>query len=206
MDIIVIANHRRPPVITEFLEGIPHRICWSDDPPMPSSIVIKPEYRGLCSNHVAAYRCLVAHQKALGMMSGEFALVFEDDAHPVQDYNWKRLVALAGDWRERFAVISFHGRGYNPWGWQKQDCPFGWGSFHFWIPPDGQPLTKICGASMVYLINREAAKRYQEIVYDGLPADWLLTTVGKFALVEPSPFWHDRKHGSLIEVRPEDNP
>lgn len=192
-DVVVVANHHRRPLVVDDLRLVPHRLSFTPDAELP--VGFRPTYLYDDYSPLGAYRCFLGHQLALAMASGRPLLVLEDDA-----------VALTADWLEvvrvslpllaRFEVVSLHGRAFD----RTRLAPVGvLVGRRVWTPrPD--PLAEVCRVlgSLAYLISEAAARRFHALRYQGLPVDLLLASRFRFALLDPSPFGHDRRQGSLI--------
>lgn len=201
--IIVIANRRRPPIITDWLDGLPHHVYWAadyDEPPTePSrraSVVTIPEGPG-------AYRCFQAHQDATlqGEDDGRPMLIFEDDARPNVPLKTWLAAALCGlGPLENADVVSLHGRRVKKALLKPHRCASGEHTYYTIHPSSikGESMVWVQGA-LAYLITQEAAHRLRHMTWERFPIDLVLPNDFRFVLLHPSPFDHDRRHGSLVE-------
>jgi hypothetical protein len=190
---IVVASQHRKPLVAEHLAGVPHEISLTPDYPLPPGFASRPEYAQLVANQVGAYRCFRGHQRALELLTRPFALIFEDDAVPITP-DWWRIVNTALDLTDEFEVISLHGRELQPGTFALRD----YNGIQLAEALPGSKL-RVLG-SLAYLITANAAFRFTRSHYSGFPADLFLCAHFRFALVEPSPFFHDRSQGSLVET------
>ncbi|NJO65437.1 MAG: hypothetical protein HC836_47300, partial [Richelia sp. RM2_1_2] len=58
---------------------------------------------------------------------------------------------------------------------------------------------KWCCGSLAYLIRRDAIAKFLSRPWDGVPVDIAIANFYKFCILDPSPFDHERKYGSLVE-------
>lgn len=192
-DVVVVANHHRIPLVLADLSEVPHRVSLTPDAELPAGFRARHPYGDY--NPLGAYRCFVGHQQALALGNGRPFLVLEDDAVAVAP-DWRHLVSLALALLARFDVVSLHGRDFDR---SRMDAIGALAGRRLWAPrPD--PLADVCRVlgSLAYVIRAEAAARFRALRYDGLPVDLLLASHFRFALLDPSPFAHDRRQGSLI--------
>jgi GR25 family glycosyltransferase involved in LPS biosynthesis len=201
LDIVVVANRHRPPVITAALGSYPHRIIETPDAALPPGFVPVREARAVyVKSQLGAYRCFRGHQTALESSPGDHILVLEDDANPNRD-DWMAVVErgrrLLGD----FEVVSLHGRDIR--------------GVERLITVESERFATVkpivrrrflysarlrwVQGSLAYLITAGAARRIVDSRYRGMPVDHLLANDFSFAVILSSPFDHDRRHGSLAE-------
>ena len=151
----------------------------------------------MVQNQVGALRCWRGHQDALQLFLNsehnlDAALVLEDDAWP-NTQEWTSVAASAMPLLDEFEAVSLHGRTFRACDFTAR--PFGNRNL---LVPLAQGQTWVQG-SLAYLIRRDAAERWVNDSYNGYPSDLYLCNRYKFAFVDPSPFDHNRKHGSLID-------
>ena len=192
MNVIVVGNTHRQALINGHLKNryiryIQHNCA---DYNLPEGWV---DQHKLIFNPTGCYRAFRGHQDALAHVQTS-ALVFEDDAVPAT-LLWPRVALTAFSYLDEFDWISLHGREYDPSSLQVvADLGF---NFKL-LTSDNLP--GIRGCCMAYWIKKSTADRYREALFDGMPCDWFLWQNFKVALVDPSPFKHDRSQGSLIDV------
>lgn len=214
MEIVVVANVHRSPIITEYLgqAGQPYHLSLTPDLPLPAERDWPNDW--LNHNTLGAYRCYMAHRLALSATLGDRKLdewkgdevicVFEDDARPHWQ-DWFQQTAKAADLLKDFEVVSLHGR--RTVGTRHKHA----NGQMYAIPTYGKHgvCTKqrqqgefegfwTCG-SLAYLVSADTAYKIIALPYDGMPMDLVLVNRFKAAIIEPSPFLHDRQHGSLVE-------
>lgn len=201
LDIAVVANRHRPPVITAALGSHPHRIIETPDAVLPPGFTPVREARAVyVKSHLGAYRCFRGHQIALGSTGADRILVLEDDANPNRE-DWMAAVEAGSRLLGEFEVVSLHGRDI-----RAIDRIISVGSERFaTVRPIvrrrllySARMTWVQG-SLAYLITADAARKIVERPYRGIPMDHLLSNEFSFAVILSSPFDHDRRHGSLAE-------
>ncbi len=192
-DVVVVANHHRSPLVLADLVEVPHRVSLTPDAELPAGFRARHPYGDY--NPLGAYRCFVGHQQALATGIGRPLLVLEDDAVAVAT-DWLDLVRLSLPLLARFEVVSLHGRDFDR---SRMESIGMLAGRRLWAPRL-DPLADVCRVlgSLAYLIDAAAAERFCSLRYDGLPVDLLLASRFRFALLDPSPFAHDRRQGSLI--------
>jgi hypothetical protein len=203
----VVATRKRPAIILEALQAanVPHNICWTTDYKLEEGWKPRPEYGSLVQNQVGAMRCWRGHQDALKFFRDQVpshvksVLVMEDDAWP-NDALWITISALVMPLLEDFEAVSLHGRAF-------RHCDFTMHPLHSPTHPERSLLVpKAQGqvwvqGSLAYMIHRRAVDRWIDDTYSGYPSDLYLCNRFKFALIDPSPFDHNRTHGSLIDCK-----
>lgn len=196
--IYVVATKKRPAIILEPLATIPHQVCWTTDYKLPEGWKPLPEYASLVQNQVGHLRCWRGHQDALKLFldsTNDAALVMEDDAWPNTPI-WTTIAATAMPLLNEFEAVSLHGRAFRHEDFDARPLePIAGRQV---LVPKNQGQTWVQG-SLAYLIRRDAALRWVNDTYNGYPADIYLCNRFKFALVDPSPFDHNRVHRSLID-------
>lgn len=194
IQIIVVATHHRRPLILENEDfcKTPHTIHWTTDYDLPPDFRAAPQFCGLVVNHTGFMRNFRGHQDALRQLTKPIALIFEDDtAFGMPD--WKMVVNQAANYVDDFEVISLHGRE-----WSHNDfAPFRplYGPCQLLGAKKSDGIW--CVGALAYMIKQENTKRFLDLPYEGQPTDVLLHERYKFAVVDPSPFIHDRRQGSL---------
>jgi hypothetical protein len=200
VQIYVVATRKRPAIIVEALQaqGIPHHVCWTTDYKLEPGWKPEPHYGSLVQNQVGALRCYRGHQDALRFFRDQtpdinHALVLEDDAWPNRP-DWVNVVAYAATALNRFELVSLHGRAFRQVDFTPHQLPNGVSC----LEPVTQGQVWVQG-SLAYLINRSAVNMFIDSPYVGYPSDLFICNRFKFALIDPSPFNHDRRAGSLID-------
>lgn len=198
--IFVVATRKRPAIVLEALKTIPHQVCWTTDYKLPEGWKPLPEYGSLVQNQVGALRCWRGHQDALKVFldsHNDVALVMEDDAWPNVPI-WTTVAAISMNLLEEFEAVSLHGRAFRHVDFDARPLdPLPLTGRQILVPK-AQGQTWVQG-SLAYLIRRDAAVRWVNDTYNGYPSDLYLCNRYKFALVDPSPFDHNRTHKSLID-------
>lgn len=202
-----LTHHSRPSLTVEYCEGVvPHP---NEDFSLPPGTAFIPTYSKL--NLLAHYRCLRGHQEMAWRFLDEstepVALLLEDDAVPnVSD--WQRVVSdgvTALNNCPGAEVLSLHSRCFKR---QRFDCIDMIGNREILRlkPSAGGSETDRggrhhCFGSLAYLITRQAAARLSSAPWPGIPADIFLADHFNFIFLNPSPFNHDRRQGSIVEDR-----
>ena len=202
--ICVVATRKRPAIIQEALQSglVPHSMCWTTDYRLPEGWKPLDAYGSLVQNQVGALRCWRGHQDALKHFLEQpshidCALVLEDDAWPNRPV-WSTICALAMNYLDEFEAVSVHGRAFRHEDFDSRPLDPKTLTDRNILVPKAQGQTWVQG-SLAYLIRRDVAQRWVDDTYNGYPSDLYLCNRFKFALVDPSPFDHNRKHGSLID-------
>jgi len=199
IQILVVATHHRRPLILENaeFEQTPHTICWTTDYALPEGFKPRSDYGGLVVNHTGFIRNFRGHQDALRQLTRPIALIFEDDTgFAVPD--WKLIVNKAADYLNEFEVVSMHGRE-----WPQSDFsprPL-YGPYQLHAAKKRNGIW--CVGALAYLIRKENTPLFLDQPYQGQPTDVLLHEQYRFAVVDPSPFIHDRRQGSLAMSCPQ---
>jgi hypothetical protein len=194
VNIIVVANLHRKPLVTEHLQHYRHIEHHCADYDLPVGWVDRHKILAPNSSVAGAYRAFRGHQDALAHVQTS-ALVFEDDAVPTT-YLWPVIALTAYSFLDEFDWISLHGREYDR---SQMRVHADLGHSYQLLTCD-QPTKGVNGCCMAYWIKKETADRYREAEFDGMPCDWFFWKKLKGALIEPTPFRHDRSQGSLIDV------
>jgi len=189
IEIIVVANHKRKPLILDHLQGIKHKVHYTTDYDLPEGWKPKEGNGGLIHRQERGYRCFRGHQDAHKLIEGDYALILEDDAVP-NTPGWLSAVAEGMLMMSKYELVSFHGRGFDLQEYDKME------GFDFYIPRI--PRTWIV-ASLAYIIRKDAAAIVGEVEFDGFPFDLWVYRRLKYCLRHPSPFDHDMREGSLID-------
>lgn len=199
-DILVVATRKRPSLITEYLNDIPYKINYTNDYELDRAWKPNLKYENYVENHTGAYRCFRGHQDVLKMMEKNIALVFEDDAVPNRE-DWIDIVKQSLSLLSEFDIVSLHGR--NIMGISKIN-EIGKLKFvelnpvPFLVYRNRKVVLKKSFGSLAYIIKRKEADKIINTEYDGYPMDLYLVNEFKACILEPSPFNHDRRHGTLI--------
>lgn len=201
--IYVVATRKRPAIILDALKmaEVPHHVCWTTDYKLEEGWKPLPEYGSLVQNQVGALRCWRGHQDALKFFRDETpqvdtALILEDDAWPNCTV-WPLVCVKACSLLDEFEAVSLHGRSFRRIDFDERPMD---GLSQKVLVPQAQGQTWVQG-SLAYLIRRDAVDRWINDNYNGYPSDIYLCNRFKFALVDPSPFDHDRRAGSLIDCK-----
>jgi hypothetical protein len=194
-DIVVVANHHRKALILDHLKDIPHQVSYTPDYEFSKSF--KPQYDQWVKSftgHQGAFRCLHGHQDALKLSKKNRVLVIEDDAIPNRS-DWINVIIDILPFMTQYDIISLHGRNIDI-----RECSrllhldksilYGYTNKKF-----NYVLGSLC-----YMIDRRVISRIMDYSYVGLPMDLFIANNFSFALVDPSPFLHDRSQGSLIDI------
>lgn len=194
MEVIVVANHKRKPLIVDHLQGIEHTIHYTTDYDLPEGWKPKPGNEGLIQRHERGYRCFRGHQDAHKLIEGQHALILEDDAVPNRS-DWLDVVTVSESLIDGFELVSLHSRGYDL---QEYDRVSDWdiGELRFFVPRI--PRTWIV-ATLAYIIRKDAVDLVGEAEFDGFPLDLWVYRRLNYCLLHPSPFNHDMREGSLID-------
>lgn len=202
IEVWVLTTENKPTLTTKFLDRSeePHQVYVNKDWSLPPRIRTHPRVqRDLRQKKlqkyygINAYRCFRGHQMILNRVQDQYALVFEDDAWPNHP-SWRKFVVAAIPLLQRFQVISFHGRAIIP------KNPFMHKDRQY-VQPSMDPGRGFvrCFGSLCYLVRRRVARLIAGRAWERLPMDLLLCNEYRFAVMEPSLFNHDRRHGSLID-------
>lgn len=205
----VLTNPRRPSLTVETLGALPHVAFVADDKPLPPGTSLSKLYSTL--NVQGHYNVFRAHQAMARRFLAEhpdapLGFFFEDDATPAVP-NWLEVVRNAVLWKETLGpeleVFFLYGRMFQAFRFQsigqflhrdvlrlRSDVPasesdYG-GKHHVY-------------GSLAYLMTRQAAQRFADMPWEGIPVDVILPDRFNFAFLNPSPFLHDRSQGSIIE-------
>jgi hypothetical protein len=190
MNIIVVANTKRKALILPHLRGLNYNQHFCADYELPDGWV---DQHNIVPNKVGHLRAFRGHQDALAEAVGP-ALVFEDDAVPISNH-WQRIALEAFSHLYRFDFISLHGREFDVNAYSKvADLGFGYGLY------TNDKSSGINGCCMAYWITPEAALRFRSVEFDGFPDDLYFWRKFNSAVIFPSPFFHDRSQGSLIDI------
>lgn len=198
--IYVVATKKRPAIVLEALNTVPHQVCWTTDYKLEEGWKPLDQYGSLVQNQVGALRCWRGHQDALASFlqsSNDCALVMEDDAWP-NTAQWTTVAAATLNLMNEFEAVSLHGRAFRHVDFDARPLQPQLLTDRSLLVPKSQGQTWVQG-SLAYIIRRDAAARWVADSYTGYPSDLYLCNRFKFALVDPSPFDHNRKHGSLID-------
>lgn len=198
----VLTTPKKKVLTTEFLEkvGEPYRVYVNKDWDLPKDVKPHPRvrkdlkvkklrtYYGL-----NAFRCFRGHQVILSRVKDQYALVFEDDAWPTHK-DWRKFIAAAVALLGRYQVVSFHGRSIVP---SKKFTHKGRQYVHPTM--DKKRGFVRCWGSLCYLVRRRTGLLIADRQWQQLPMDLLLCNEYRCCVMEPSPFNHNRKYGSLVD-------
>ena len=200
VEMYIVATKKRPAIILEAPEmhTYRHNVCWTTDYWPEPGWKPEPHYASLVQNQIGAMRCYRGHQDALKFFrdqtpKADYATILEDDAWPNRR-DWALVVASAVMLLNRFEVVSLHGRAFRAVDFKSYPLDGGVS----YLEPLAQGQVWVQG-SLAYVIRRDVVDRFIDAPYVGYPSDLFLCNRFKFALINPSPFDHSRKHGSLID-------
>ena len=189
MNIIIVANHHRKPLITEHLKSYQHHVHFCADYDLPPGWV---DRHRLVFNPTGALRAFRGHQDAQAACETA-SLVLEDDA-VTQTFMWPLVALAAFAYLDAFDWISLHGREHLRQDFTKvADLGHGYG---LWTNNHAYGINGCC---MAYWTKAPTAAAFRKTQFDGYPADHYLWQRFNAAIVDPSPFKHDRSQGSLID-------
>lgn len=189
MNIIVVGNKHRKPLITEHLQNYRHQVHYCRDYDLPANWIDRHKVIFNTTGHLRAFR---GHQDAL-IECTSTCLVFEDDAVPLSNL-WPLTALSAYAYLDDFDWISLHGREYSLLDFTKiADLGHGYALY------TNNHAYGINGCCMAYWMKASTAERFREADFDGYPDDHYLWQRFNAAIVDPSPFKHDRSQGSLID-------
>lgn len=203
IDIIVLANKHRKPLVEEYLDKIPHKTSLTPDYNLPNDFKPTPRSDPLfISNHTGALRCYNGHIDALKLTTEDIVLVLEDDAIP-NCPNWLEIVHKSIDMLNKFEIVSLHGRSIS--GIKNRIIKNGLEFLelepievkHEQTGKKGH-LKYILG-SLAYLIHKRDINKIIDSKYDGFPFDFKISNDMKFCVIKNSPFDHNRSQPSLVE-------
>jgi len=201
LDIVVVANNKRPSLIVEYLKGVPHFKSITPDYPFPPGWAPDPDKADYCGKQIGAFRCFRGHQEALRHSSKDIVLVLEDDAVPNRN-DWLSVIETSSKILPQYDIVSLHGREIAG---IANRVPFEGLEFVELEPSEFRTAAgrihrvKKAFGSLAYLIKRETIPKIINDHYNGLPMDLYLLNCFKACILSPSPFNHDRRFGTLIE-------
>lgn len=201
LEIIIVANKRKEILTTNFLKNIPHRIFYTNDYDIPKDLYIKDEYKykynNAFINGLGTYRCFRGHQDAIKSSTKDNILIFEDDA-VMKNPQWIDILYKSLSLLDTHEVVSLHGRKIEKGNEiNKVFNNLKVNNLDFWERKNNSELW-IQGA-LSYLINKKTKDKIVNYIYDGFPFDMFICNYFSFCVIKDSPFYHDRKMGSLIE-------
>lgn len=199
IDIFVVANPHRKPLIAPYLKGLDATIYKTPDYTVPKKWKSDPKWQYIynaqgrkgANGHL---RCNTGHQDCLKKMAHNKALMLEDDAVP-NSKGWKALVELSIPLLEKYEVVSLHGRLMRMREWKK----FRHAGHTFLEPCEQKTGNVFCCGSLAYLITKDAGQKMIKLPFTGMPQDMTICNKFTFCVLKNSPFNHDRRQGSLIE-------
>jgi len=198
LEIVIVGNKRKEIITAEFLKDIPYRIFYTTDYDLPKDFRINSKYLIYVSafkNMLGAYRCFRGHQDALKSCTKENILVFEDDAVPNRG-DWLEVVSKSIKMLEQFEIVSLHGRKVD---FSLFNC-IDKDDLKYFYKKNINRDVKVYG-SLCYLINKKTIDKVIQDEYEGYPMDMYISNRFSYCLLNPSPFNHDRKMGSLVEEK-----
>lgn len=199
LDVIVVGNNHREPVITKDLDEyeVPYILHESIDYNLPEGWKPLDCYKHLVK-HLRGWtghcRCNSGHADGLAKATKDYALVIEDDAKIIND-DWLNIVKKSIKLLSKFELVSLHSREvkYEVYNKKKLDK-----DLYYFEPKDSITPRWNLG-SLSYVIAKD---NYYRIIenknFVGLPMDLTICNTFYFSFVEPSPFEHIRKN-SLID-------
>lgn len=191
-EIVVVSNKKRKSLIEPYLANIPHKVSLTPDYNLPENFQCSSEYSGLVINHIGAYRCFRGHQDALKLCSDNAnTLVFEDDAVP-KNMDWLNTCEKVSELIAFYECVSLHGRQFDLTCFDKQKIE----DIEYYSPKTKKEWIV---AALAYIITPEAKNKLLSYVYNGCPLDLLVYWQFQYCVIEPSPFNHNRREGSLID-------
>lgn len=197
-EIVVVANHHRDPIILDYLVDIPHRVSYTPDYELPDGFApLYTQFVHTDRQHLGHHRCIKGHQDALATSTADNILVFEDDAAPI-DRSWVDLIPkIIPILNSGYDIISLHGRSidFDDFKPTHEIAP----GVNIYTPTLRKDFRIVMG-TLCYMIHRQSIHKITDIEYIGMPIDVYIASRTAFGVVDPSPFLHDRSHGSLIDV------
>lgn len=199
LEIVIIGNKRKKVITTDFLQDIPHRIFYTTDYDLPKDFEIDQRYLKYFSTDynfiLGAYRCFRGHQDALNSCEKNNILIFEDDAS-VKDNNWKNILPISIELLKKFDIVSLHGRQADISKFKKIEIEKN--IFYYNNDKHGTNNNFVLG-SLSYILSKKTAKDIINYQFIGCPMDIYICNYFNFCFLNPSPFLHDRRYGSLVE-------
>ena len=201
LDIFILYNIRKQCLTTKYVGDVPHTSYNNTDWDLPKRINYSAKANRLkdVKNQIlGAYRCYRGHQEMLKLAQDDYILIFEDDAVPNKD-NWRDLVVNSVELLNQYEVVSLHTR--PPKTGMRIKKRFAHKGHQYIELNSSRDGIKWGLGSLAYLIKKENASRIYDRKFDGMPVDLILHNEFKACSLHPSCFDHDRRHGSLIEVK-----
>jgi len=204
---------KRVPLVKPFLDRYgrdPDSVTYYDNPawPLPEGTELIPAYRKTCVV-LTHYRVFKGHQEMMKLFlkTGEpVGLFFEDDAVPKRGAFPAALVNRCAERMGGLDVFATYGRCYKrnrftatrlvagrevlelkPSEWAKGNVLANGGN------------TNVLG-SLAYLVTRAGAEKFSALPWEGIPVDARMPDVLRFGVIHQTPWDHDRRQGSLVEV------
>lgn len=184
-DVVVVTNARKRALTLDYLTEILHQVTVTPDYQMPSEYVLAL---------TGQYRCFRGHQDALRLSKMPMTLVFEDDAVPNRR-DWMDIAIQASKLASRFEIVSLHSRDIKPEQWKRESVDGLGNIFYRNVPGHLQ-----AHGTLGYIISETGKKKFLSTPWDGFPIDLLMANRFNFCTLETSPFDHDRREGSLIDI------
>ena len=198
-DIVVVASKHRPPIITEYLDGLDAVIHWTTDYNLPPGWKPSEFWRPLdIGNYTGTLRNYNGCRDALAKSRRDITLMFEDDARPNRP-DWLEVCRKAAGMLDCCDAVCLHGR--NPYEPQIEATALGLD--YYSLPKrryerlgEAREYRWSLG-SLAYIGWTRKLREAFAPEYSGCGVDILLPNVLHVLLLQPSPFDHDRRHGSL---------
>ena len=205
-EVFVIGYHKRPGLILPYLWDQNYTLHIGNDYPITNEIPRMLPCYNSGSPFEANYQVFRSHQDAMKKFiasKSEIGLFFEDDAVP-NTPEWVSIVNAACDYFPRNVdILSLYGRSFER---SNFSCVAKLGDREVLqlTKRDDSRRFELGGlhhvyGSLAYLLRKPAAKTLARIEWGGIPCDvdfW--DSVTTFQFVNPSPFDHDRRQGSLL--------
>jgi hypothetical protein len=191
-NICVVACAHRPPVTMHMLAGEDVIINYTFDYIFNNDEYVKAENEKYLCNKLGALRCYKGHQDVLKLVDRNkpYCLVFEDDAGIKKD--WRTCVLNAVNILEKTDIVSLHGRDFS-----KNYPSIKINDDTFFIMAKSAEVKSVLG-SLSYLIKTENIDKIISRKFDGLPMDLYIVNEFNFAVIDDSPFIHDRTVDSVL--------
>ena len=212
MPVFVVGCDRRDPLVLPFLYDQTHTLHQGADIFPGEGITLEPQYENAL-NLVAHYRVFRIHQAICRRFletksESKFALILEDDAVPNLP-DWPSLVNRAMLHLNGTGVLSLHGRQFRRDNFKETGKVGQFSILRLNESERENPRGKhrmggyhhVYGATLAYLISQVGARIFSELPWTGRPVDVVLADDLDFLLLDPSPFNHDRRQGSLVDPK-----
>lgn len=193
---IILTNKHRESLAVPYFAHKDPKIFISEDWEYTA-----PDLNYRHGNEIGAYRCFRSHVEGIEMMTGDAALIMEDDCVPDHEKPWEAAISSAHELVTEYgfdlACLYLNPSGCHPKGHGVKTVIHG---FEWWEP---KGVEFYIGA-VIYMINREGAKKMiegRDFASHRTPADLYLwqSERFKYAAIDGNCFFHDRSQGSLNE-------